>query len=77
MEAREIISAAAAECFTLSLRDTGHCVGGAELRLRDSVCNFDIDTSSDRMLVGGQLCAGGVAAASISFVGTVINSATL
>ena len=29
------------------------------------------------MLVGGQLCAGGVAAASISFVGTVINSATL
>ena len=47
------------------------------LRLRDSVCNFDIDTSSDRMLVGGQLCAGGVAAASISFVGTVINSATL
>ena len=47
------------------------------LRLRDSVFNFDIDTSSDRMLVGGQLCAGGVAAASISFVGTVINSATL
>ena len=30
MEAREISSAAAAECFTLSLRDTGHCVGGAE-----------------------------------------------
>ena len=72
MEAREISSAAAAECFTLSLLDTGHCVGGAEA---EGQC--DIDTSSDRMLVGGQLCAGGVAAASISFVGTVINSATL
>ena len=29
------------------------------------------------MLVGGQLFAGGVAAASISIVGTAINSATL
>ena len=31
MEAREISSAAAAECFTLSFRDTGHCVGGTEV----------------------------------------------
>ena len=47
MEAREISSAAAAECFALSLRDTGHCVGGSEV-LR--VFNFDIDTVKKPLL---------------------------